>query len=976
MSMEHLLIAQAEKSEILGIILEEKEREMEQDKELKTETDTEKGNEREHEEIVKISIEVVSSKDTFKEREVISNSDDEGRRKKRALEVCEFDNMPSSPTMAGRHLSKSTSELSSPREAPEFRPQSAAPPETSHLSVYQKAHSFLAQIKNRLGHSSKRERSRHKSPGRQDSTDYAADLSSEHSTPSTQSPRHRVHSRTDSPLSRAGVSGGPGGGGGGGETTSSASGSPRPRAQTPGTVAGLDLLPLSTSDEVSRRREVALRQHSFFQLRIHLRRGQGLAAMDKNGLSDPYVKFKSGGRLVYKSRTVYRDLNPIWDESFTVPIEDPFVPIGIKVFDYDWGLQDDFMGSATLDLTTLELAKTAELSLSLQDPSRPDASLGEIILAVTLHPKTQEDKEQYFQKTSRTQDVNKRLKSQIWSSVVTIVLVEGKNLLPCDPETATSDPYCKFRLGNEKYKSRVVWRSLNPRWLEQLDLHLYDDGDQQLEITVWDKDRARDDFIGRCVIDLTNFEREKTHSIWKELEEGAGSLHLLLTISGTTASETISDLTTYEDNPREKQNLVDRYAWHRTFHNIKDVGHLTVKVFKAQGLASADLGGKSDPFCVLELGNARLQTQTEYKTLTPSWNKIFTFNVKDINNVLEITVFDEDRDHKVEFLGKIAIPLLRIRNGEKRWFALKDKKLRTRAKGNGPQILLEMIIQWNPIRACIRTLNPREEKYMQTEVKFKRQVFVKNVLRLKVFVMYFLEVGKLFQTCFEWESKLQSFAALVVWVTLCYYFQPWMFPILVLLVFLKQYIVRSLSGPLQVPWDESQDSEGEDDDEEDKEKEEKKSLKERLQAIQEVTQGVQNAIGRIASLLEGIKNMFNFTVPYLSCIAIFLLVVATVVLYILPIRYLLMLWGINKFFRRILRPHSVPNNEILDLLSRIPDDEMLTYIKLLGSGLSTHLGRLTVIRWYLQLDYKDLKLLMNNEPADRRREPKKKQKTS
>lgn len=56
-----------------------------------------------------------------------------------------------------------------------------------------------------------------------------------------------------------------------------------------------------------------------------------------------------------------------------------------------------------------------------------------------------------------------------------------------------------FRLGNEKYKSKTVWRSLNPRWLEQLDLHLYDDGDQQLEITVWDKDRTKDDFMGRYV---------------------------------------------------------------------------------------------------------------------------------------------------------------------------------------------------------------------------------------------------------------------------------------------------------------------------------------------------------------------------------------------------------------------------------------------------------------------------------------------
>lgn len=178
---------------------------------------------------------------------------------------------------------------------------------------------------------------------------------------------------------------------------------------------------------------------------------------------------------------------------------------------------------------------------------------------------------------------------------------------------------------------------------------------------------------------------------------------------------------------------------------MKDVGHLTVKVFRATGLAAADIGGKSDPFCVLELGNARLQTQTEYKTLCPSWQKIFTFNVKDINGVLEVTVYDEDRDHKVEFLGKIAVPLLRIRNGEKRWYALKDKKLRARAKGNNPQILLEMNLVWNPIRACIRTLNPKEEKYMQVEVKFKRQVFVKNVLRMKVFAIHFYEFSKLFQ---------------------------------------------------------------------------------------------------------------------------------------------------------------------------------------------------------------------------------------
>lgn len=63
-------------------------------------------------------------------------------------------------------------------------------------------------------------------------------------------------------------------------------------------------------------------------------------------------------------------------------------------------------------------------------------------------------------------------------------------------------------------------------------------------------------------------------------------------------------------------------------------------------------------------------------------------NVKDMTSVLEITVFDEDRDHKVEFLGRIIIPLLRIHNGEKRWYTLKDKTVFSRAKGSSPQVFI------------------------------------------------------------------------------------------------------------------------------------------------------------------------------------------------------------------------------------------------------------------------------------------------
>ncbi|XP_076248881.1 multiple C2 domain and transmembrane region protein isoform X2 [Calliopsis andreniformis] len=546
-----------------------------------------------------------------------------------------------------------------------------------------------------------------------------------------------------------------------------------------------------------------------------------------------------------------------------------------------------------------------------------------------------EDIHRYFQRTNRLADVNRRLKSQIWSSVVTIVLVEAKNLLPMDID-GLSDPYVKFRLGTEKYKSKVVHKTLNPVWLEQFDLHLYEDPylGQELEVTVWDRDKShQDDLMGRTVIDLAILERETTHRLWRDLEDGSGNIFLLLTISGTTASETISDLAAHEETPREREQLYHRYSLLNTLQRVRDVGHLTVKVFRAQGLAAADLGGKSDPFCVLELVNARLQTQTEYKTLAPNWQKIFTFNVKDINSVLEVTVYDEDRDHKVEFLGKVAVPLLRIRNGEKRWYALKDKKLRGRAKGNSPQILLEMTVVWNVFRACVRTLNPKEKKYMEPEIKFKRQVFLRNVLRLKAIIIIFIDIGKYVQSCWEWESKMRSVIALVLFILGCYYFEPYMIPGAALLILLKYYLVAVITGtPLSHHSNSHFHDEGDDgpttpgdddDDEDDKDKEEKKSLKERLQAIQEVTQTVQNSIGYIASLCERVKNLFNFTVPYLSYLAIILTILAATVLYFIPVRYLILAWGVNKFARKIFRPHSVPNNELLDLVSRVPDDEEL-----------------------------------------------------
>ena len=51
-----------------------------------------------------------------------------------------------------------------------------------------------------------------------------------------------------------------------------------------------------------------------------------------------------------------------------------------------------------------------------------------------------------------------------------------------------------------------------------------------------------------------------------------------------------------------------------------------------------------------------------------------------------------------------------------------------------------------------------------------------------------------------------------------------------------------------------------------------------------------------------------------------ILLLGTIVLYVVPLRYLLLAWGINKFTKRIRKPNVVPNNELFDFLSRVPSD--------------------------------------------------------
>nr|XP_020145766.1 multiple C2 and transmembrane domain-containing protein 1 [Microcebus murinus] len=722
--------------------------------------------------------------------------------------------------------------------------------------------------------------------------------------------------------------------------------------------------------------DVPLADPGMYQLDITLRRGQSLAARDRGGTSDPYVKFKIGGKEVFRSKTIHKTLNPVWEEKACILVDHLREPLYIKVFDYDFGLQDDFMGSAFLDLTQLELNRPTDVTLTLKDPHYPDHDLGIILLSVVLTPKEGESRDvtmlmrkswkrsskelsenevvgsyfsvksffwrtcgrpvlpvlgfcrtelqsPYCQNTQfQTQSVrlsDLHRKSHLWRGIVSITLIEGRDLKAMD-SNGLSDPYVKFRLGHQKYKSKIMPKTLNPQWREQFDFHLYEERGGIIDITAWDKDAGkRDDFIGRCQVDLSALSREQTHKLELQLEEGEGHLVLLVTLTAS-ATVSISDLSVNSlEDQKEREEILKRYSPLRIFHNLKDVGFLQVKVIRAEGLMAADVTGKSDPFCVVELNNDRLLTHTVYKNLNPEWNKVFTFNIKDIHSVLEVTVYDEDRDRSADFLGKVAIPLLSIQNGEQKAYVLKNKQLTGPTKG---VIYLEIDVIFNAVKASLRTLIPKEQKYIEEENRLSKQLLLRNFIRMKRCVMVLVNAAYYVNSCFDWDSPPRSLAAFVLFLFVVWNFELYMIPLVLLLLLTWNYFLI-ISGKdnrqRDTVMEDMLEDEEEEDDKDDKDSE-KKGFINKIYAIQEVCVSVQNILDEVASFGERIKNTFNWTVPFLSWLAIVALCVFTVILYFIPLRYIVLVWGINKFTKKLRSPYAIDNNELLDFLSRVPSD--------------------------------------------------------
>uniref|UniRef100_A0A8C2ALC3 Multiple C2 domains, transmembrane 2a n=1 Tax=Cyprinus carpio TaxID=7962 RepID=A0A8C2ALC3_CYPCA len=621
------------------------------------------------------------------------------------------------------------------------------------------------------------------------------------------------------------------------------------------------------------------------------------------GTSDPFVKFKLDGKNIYKSKVVNKNLNPIWNELFSFPIRDLDQTLHLKVYDRDLR-SNDFMGSSSFPLNKLELDRIIPLTLPLEDPNSVETDMGVIVLEACLSIREEPAKRNNFNRARnfclwlRLSDALKQSmiskKNQVWTGIYTVILVEGQDM----PDCGQGDIYVRLRVGDQRVRSKNLCIKANPQWRESFDFNHFQDAQENLMLEVCCKRGRKSEELD---IDLTRLPVSQRQLYTCVLDPNKGKLVFLVTMTPCSGAS-ISDIQSAPlDNLKTLQETQEKFRLMNCVRDLKDVGYLQIKLIKATDLPSTDISGKSDPFCTLELGNSKLQTHTVSKTLNPEWRTALTFPIKDIHDVLVLTVYHDDGDKAPDFLGKVAIPLLTVSNGQQITRMLKNNNLSRTTKGS---ITLELNVLYNPVRAGLKTFRPKETKFAEDNPKFNKKLLARNIYRVRKISMAILYTLQYIKSCFNWENTRRSITAFLMFVVTVWLWELFMLPLFLLLLIGWNYFHIT---PVCLFFLSLQESE-------------KKGLMEKIHMIQEIVLTVQNTLDEVACIGERVKNTFNWSVPFLSFLACLVLFLLTAALYYIPLRYIVLVWGVKKFTKKFFSPYAIDNNEILDFLKRVPSD--------------------------------------------------------
>mmetsp|Transcript_16202 Transcript_16202/g.48681 ORF Transcript_16202/g.48681 Transcript_16202/m.48681 type:complete len:675 (+) Transcript_16202:56-2080(+) len=145
-------------------------------------------------------------------------------------------------------------------------------------------------------------------------------------------------------------------------------------------------------------------------------RGQGLAAKDANGLSDPYAvgvftsadalqdpKQSSKHEVKFRTKTIFKSLHPAWNHNvYLGPYEPTTDVVQVQVWDKDPIPPHDFLGECVLSLRECNKVGSYEYNLPLSSrSSKRDRVSGKVVIQVHVTEATEVVRQGYLLKKGR-----------------------------------------------------------------------------------------------------------------------------------------------------------------------------------------------------------------------------------------------------------------------------------------------------------------------------------------------------------------------------------------------------------------------------------------------------------------------------------------------------------------------------------------------------------------------------------------------